>query len=339
MKRILFLAAAAAAIMSCNKDRIHTPAPEIPAAEHIHLTVGVEGAAATRATGIVGDATDEQKVNSLQVFVFNGEALDGYGAAENSKTVTIDCTAGSRDIYAVVNADDLSAVDSKAELLATVSVLDNDVKSFEMFGKVTETLTAGSSITVPVDRFAARVVVKKVTNALSSPALAAQTFRLESIHINNVAGDVDFGGTGSYTVSTWYNKTALQAANNLGKMTNDAPAATVASGNSYSTAHYFYAYPNDASTSIADAWSPRRTMLVLKVRIGSTLYDYPIVLPALESNKSYEIAEVKITRPGNLDDGNEGGEDEQKPVEGTDCSFTIKINDWTVVNITEGTTI
>ena len=69
------------------------------------------------------------------------------------------------------------------------------------------------------------------------------------------------------------------------------------------------------------------------------MYDYPITLPALESNKSYEISLVTITRPGNPDDGNEPDNDddidEEKPVVGFDQGFEITVNPWTVVTITE----
>lgn len=337
-KTFVSLFIAAAALVACNKEQ--GPASSVvPSGEKVDLTVGVSGKGITKITGIKGDNTDEAKVNSLQVFVFNGETLDGYVSAANSLTATVECTAGTREVFAVVNADDLSSVvTSRTSLMSQVSSLGSTVSDFEMIGTKTDEITKGSDMTIEVDRFAARVVVKKVTNALSS-GLASQTFTIKSIHINNVAADVDYGFSSGYTVDHWYHQTAFQASNTISGILADKPEATVAAGSSYSTAHYFYAYPNDEAMSIADAWSPRRTTVVLKVQIGDTLYDYPIILPELDSNHSYEIDEIKITRPGNKDDGEEGGEDEQKPVDGADCSFTIIVNPWTVVAVTEGTTI
>jgi hypothetical protein len=51
----------------------------------------------------------------------------------------------------------------------------------------------------------------------------------------------------------------------------------------------------------------------------------------MDSNKSYEIEEVKITRPGS--------DDPDEPVSFADATFSVNVIDWTVVPVTEGTTI
>lgn len=334
-KTFLILAAAAALASACSKET--EPISGSNTDRKLNLIVDISGSQDTKATGIQGDETDEEKVNSLQVFVFNGDIVDGYGKASAASSLKIGCTAGSREIYALVNVDnDLSTVKSKTDLLEKISSLNNAVSDFEMIGKVTENIqTDNQPVSVNVDRFAARIKVKKVTNALTSPALQTQTFTIKSIHITNVAGDINYGKSAGYSISKWYNKMALESQNNLSAITNDAPNAQVAYGKSYSTAHCFYSYPNGAAFSASTTWSPRASMLVLKVQIGSTLYNYPITLPALEHNKSYEIEEIKITRPGNLDDGTEGGTDEMTPVEGRDCQFEIQVNPWTVVTVSD----
>lgn len=337
-KTFVSIVFAAAALVACNKEEAPVSVPSQPA-EKVNLVIGVEGSAATKVTGIIGDDTDETKVNSLQVFVFNGDLLDGYGFAENSKTASVECTAGTREIYCVVNAVDLSSiVTSKTVLLAQVSRLGAGVNDFEMIGSKTEAVTRDGSINVPVDRFVSRVVVKKVTNALSA-GLAAQTFIVKSMHLNNVAGDIDYAKTAGYSIANWYHKTSFQQANTIESIIADKPEAEIPAGSSYDTDHFFYAYPNATEHAATLDWSPRRTTLVLKIQVGSTLYDYPIVLPALSGNHSYEIDEVKITRPGNVDDGTEGGADEQEPVDGASCSFTITVNPWTVIPVTDGIVI
>lgn len=334
-KTFLILAAAAALSSACSKDT--EPESGSGTIRKLNLIVEIAGSHDTKATGIIGDETDEKNVNSLQVFVFNGESVDGYGNGSSVKSLKIGCTAGPRDIYALVNvSEDLSTVTSQTQLLAKVSSLNNTKDGFEMIGKKSEMISSDNQpLTVNVDRFAARIRVKKITNALSSPALQAQTFTIKSIHITNVAGDIDFGKSAGYSISKWYNKMCLESGNNLGIITNDAPDIQVKHGQSYSTAHCFYSYPNNASFSPSTTWAPRASMLVLKIQIGNTLYDYPITLPALEHNKSYEIDEIKITRPGNLDDGKEGGTDEITPVEGRDCQFEIEVNPWTLVPVSD----
>ena len=325
------------AAVSCSK----TGSPADIPAEKIRIVVDVEGSAApgTRVTGVTSNSTStEAKVNSLQIFVFNGEQLDGYGSSSGSLTATASCTAGTRDIWAVVNAPALTSVSSKSQLLATVSDLAAEISNFQMVGSKSETLQKDGNVKITVDRLAARVVLKGIKNALTNAAQAA-SFKVLSVYLTNVAGDVDFGHSSSYTVSKWYNRRGYQSANNLGSFTYDAVNKTIASGASDTEAHYFYSMPNANAAAVGGPWTPRAARLVIKAEIAGVVYDYPITLPALESNKSYEISLVTITRLGNPDDGNEPDNDddidEEKPVVGFDQGFEITVNPWTVVTITE----
>ena len=334
---ILLGAVLVASAMSCNKN----DSPAARTAEKIRIVVDVEGSGApeTRVTGVTSNSTSsEAKVNSLQIFVFNGEQLDGYGSSSGSLTATASCTAGTRDIWAVVNAPALTSVSSKSQLLATVSDLAAEISNFQMVGSKSETLQKDGNVKITVDRLAARVVLKGIKNALTNAAQAA-SFKVLSVYLTNVAGDVDFGHSSSYTVSKWYNRRGYQSANNLGSFTYDAVNKTIASGASDTEAHYFYTMPNANAAAVGGPWTPRAARLVIKAEIAGVVYDYPITLPALESNKSYEISLVTITRLGNPDDGNEPNSnddiDEEKPVVGFDQGFEITVNPWTVVTITE----
>lgn len=340
MKKLFFLMTLAAAVTTaCRKEA--APESDDHQAQKTSLTVRVDDSMETKATDIKGDAEDEKKMNTIQVFVFNGEDIDGYGTATGTSSLTLGCTVGSRDVYALVNAPDLSSVSSRTGLLGQISELGNDIGNMEMIGSKPVDIKADTPpVNIEAERFAARVVVKKVTNALTSLALQKQEFTIQSMHLNNVAGDVDYGVTESYQPKIWYNQAAYKSdSNSPGSMTYDGIASVVGAGLSYDEVHYFYAYPNKAPHSSALDWSPRATMLVLKIRIGETLYNYPIRLPALESNRSYEIDEIRITRPGNKDDGIAGGTDEQEPVQGKDCTFTVSVKGWDPITVTEGTTI
>ena len=112
--------------------------------------------------------------------------------------------------------------------------------------------------------------------------------------------------------------------------THDAPAASVVNEEAYSTQHTFYCYPNKAADSDATSWSPRRTRLVLKTTLGTDTYYYPVTLPELENNKSYEL-ELTITRPGS--------DNADMPVSFEDCAFEITVKPWTVVAVTDGIVI
>ena len=319
MKKSIFaFAAALAALVACNKNEATPMQPQdqeslVPC----ELTVGICGAM-TKATAVAAD--NEAKVNRLQVFVFRGDDLDAYASVENAKELTLSCTAGERVVYALVNAPDYSTVPGKAALLAKVSELEaNTLTNFEMVGSKTVTLPQSEKVSIDVNRIASRVVLKKITRNFTSAALQALDFTVDAIYLVNVAGNTSYDLTAA--PAAWYN--VAENKNELASLLYDAPAAPIVNGQSYPTAHTFYAYPNDLAVNT--------TRIVIETTLGETKYYYPINLPAMDSNKSYEIEEVKITRPGS--------DNPDEPVSFEDASFSINVIDWTVVPVTEGTTI
>jgi uncharacterized membrane protein len=320
MKKSIFaFAAALAALVACTKNEA-TPMQPQNEPETLYpceLTVGICGAM-TKATAVTTE--NEAKVNNLQIFVFRGDDLDAYASVDNAKEITLSCTAGEREVYALVNAPDYSAVPGKAALLAKVSELSaNSLTNFEMVGSKSVTLPQASTVSIDVNRIASRVVLKKITRNFTSAALQALDFSVDAIYLINVAGNTSYDLTKA--PAAWYN--VAKNNNELASLLYDAPASAVANGQSYTPVHTFYGYPNDLSVNT--------TRLVIETTLGTTKYYYPINLPAMESNKSYEIEEVTITRPGS--------DDPDEPVSFADASFSINVIDWTVVPVTEGTTI
>ena len=319
MKKSIFaFAAALAALVACNKNDVAPMQPQnqeslVPC----ELTVGICGSM-TRATAVTKD--NEAKVNNLQVFVFRGDDLDAYASVDNAQELTLSCTAGDRVVYALVNAPDYSDVPGKAALLAKVSELEaNTLTNFEMVGSKSVTLPQSEKVSIDVNRIASRVVLKKITRNFTSEALQALNFKVDAIYLINVAGNTSYDL--SAAPAKWYN--VAENKNELASLLYDAPASLITNGQSYSTAHTFYAYPNDLATNT--------TRLVIETTLGETKYYYPINLPEMAANKSYEIEEVKITRPGS--------DNPDEPVSFADATFSINVIDWTVVPVTEGTTI
>lgn len=276
---------------------------------------------------VIGNEADEMTVKSFQVFIFREDGtLDAYAKASGVTETTVKCTMGKRQTYVVVNAPDLSSVTTKTGLLSSVSLLaDNSLNSLQMAGcGEFADITTDCDISVEVRHICARVQVAKVTNALSAPALAALPFSLEGIYLTNVAGDVKYSLEG--TPSVWLSKTAYDASDVTNALHCDMFATPVAlgSGKSHDSVHTFYAYPNSSSESVSGLpWSPRCTRVVVKVKIGGMTYFYPIDLPALDSNRSYLINELKITRPGSTT------EDETVQTAALDVQITVK--DWDTV--------
>lgn len=319
MKKSIFaFAAALAALVACNKNDVAPMQPQnqeslVPC----ELTVGICGAM-TKATAVSAD--NEAKVNNLQVFVFRGDDLDAYASVDNAQELTLSCTAGDRVVYALINAPDYSAVPGKTALLAKVSELSaNSLANFEMVGSKSVTLPQSEKVSIDVNRIASRVVLKKITRSFTSEALQVLNFKVDAIYLINVAGNTSYDL--SADPAKWYN--VAENKNELASLLYDAPASLITNGQSYSTAHTFYAYPNDLATNT--------TRLVIETTLGETKYYYPINLPEMAANKSYEIEEVKITRPGS--------DNPDEPVSFADATFSINVIDWTVVPVTEGTTI
>lgn len=341
MKNI-FLSAAVAALMifpSCNKDEA---VPSEQQAKKVSIDVSiVSGATSTKASGTVNTTTAEyhttaeQRVNNLQVFVFRDDVLDGYASVDNSASTSVECTAGTRDIYCLVNAPaTLGSTVSKSALLAAVSELAENPTNFEMVGISTEkNLSSGgdTDIEVPVSRLASKIVIKGIENSLRT----GKPMKISRIYISNVAGQVNYGlDVHSPADGKWYNKGGYQASNNLGSFTQDLGlSADVANGATYSTNHYFYAYPNDnPQVNHSGTWTPKRTMLVVQIDYDGKLYDYPIDLGVdLEPNKMYVLNNLKLVNLGNPDDGEEGGDDEENPVSGSTVQVSVDIVDWSLV--------
>ena len=319
MKKSIFaFAAALAALVACNKNEATPMQPQnqeslVPC----ELTVGICGSM-TKATAVTKE--NEAKVNNLQVFVFRGDDLDAYASVDNAMELTLSCTAGERVVYALVNAPDYSAVPGKAALLAKVSELSaNSLTNFEMVGSKTVTLPQSEKVSIDVNRIASRVVLKKVTRNFTSAALQSLDFTVDAIYIINVAGNTSYDLKAA--PATWYNVAKFQSNDKVNSLLHDSVNKSVDNGASYPTQHAFYSYPNDATD--------KTTRLVIETTLGETKYYYPINLPAMESNKSYEIAEVTITRPGS--------DDPDVPVSFEDATFSINVIDWTVVPVEDVT--
>ena len=329
MRHKIFLAAwliAAVCTFSCSKEQTEQ-ADRLTENinDRIELTVGINRSL-TKSSTITDD--DEVKVNTLQVFVFRDDALDAYASAENVSEVTLSCTNGERTVYAIVNAPDMSHISSKTALLATKTTLSNYPEyGFEMIGSKDVILPQTSTITIDVSRIVSRVILKQVTRNFTSPALADQEFSIDEVYLLNVAGDTNYGLTDEpefWINAGWYDGT-------LPELTHDGSEANIINGDHWPLNYRYYAYPNDSEDSTEEEWCPRRTRLVLKTTLGGKVYYYPVTLPELEPNKSYEIENLTITRPGS--------DNPDKPVTFQDATFDINVLPWSVVPVTEGVTI
>ena len=341
----LAFAAALTVLTACNQDDTQ-PMPTQPEPENLpSVSVRLDISSAsplTRAT--TTDTDDEAKVNAVDYFVF--KAIDGNWVIDTYKHVNsgthteLTLTQGIRRICAIVNPTvDYSNAAMFGDLISKPTALkDQALDSFTMYGYSDQTISASTTeIDVPVNRIAARVKIHKITNALTNATLSASAFQITRIFLRRVPGEAlfeNYPGT--------YNKYAVTGVgDNLSKTpgtldaTTEKPRinsfiykaletpATVAHNESYTTAHSFYSFPMYEFEELMS--------LSVEIKIGNQFYTYPVELKfPIERNRSYEINELKITRPGNPSNGDDTlSDDETQPIEFvTVDNVHVTVSDW-----------
>ena len=314
MKIIYLISAALAALtlLSCEREDINTEN------KPVKVTVSIQGTAPTRATSV--SYSDEAKVESLQVYVFNNGKLEDYQNAGAAMTAQLTATSGLRTVWALVNAPTIKDLTTENELKAKVSRLaDNDIDAFVMVGSTSQELKDRLTIPITVKRFVSRVSIKKISTDFQE-ALSSQTVSIDGIYLINVAADNTYAADG--TPNTWVNQLKHKD-NDYDALLYDKVSATVSNKKAYEKEHVFYPYPNPTSQDTYDStWAPRHTILVVEVTLQNKKGYYPVVLPILESNKTYVIDEMIIRHLPN--------DDPYKPLETGDASVQITVNEWEV---------
>lgn len=135
--KVLLVVAIALGMMACNNEQ---DVPEISGEKDASISIKVfpsSDSPSFRATGnLSGDGITEDglpaesAIKKLEVWVFAGDVLDGYGSSDSEspyEVKNIVAHVGSRDIVVVANANIGNVITSKATLLATLKDLPTDV--------------------------------------------------------------------------------------------------------------------------------------------------------------------------------------------------------------------
>lgn len=322
MKKAYILALALFSVLSCGKQEVLPEAEP----EWTDLTVSIEGRKVVTSTKAIMDGDAESNIESVQILAFHEDGtLDAYSKG-NGSAITLKCTVGEREIYAVVNSgEDLSSVKTRDELLGKQTLLDdNSLRSFVMIGSGKVTLPC-ESLVIKVDRVVSRVVLRKVTNGLLD-AFASNSIEITGAYLINVAGDrVELFG-GESGVKTWLSRMRHEDHPTKG-LTYESVGQSLVHGKSDVNVRAFYACPNlTVGDAHLGAWTPRHTRLVVETRIMGNTYYYPMTLPVIRSNHSYEIKELIIRRLG--------AANPDEALDPAAASFEVEIADWTYVKVT-----
>lgn len=323
MKKTLFALAAlsAALFCSCNKT-LTTPSPK-EAPSEVSLTISAD----FPSTKSVNKSDDERTVNNLQVYVFNasGTRLEAYGTAQSS-SLSLSVVTGEKLIAAVTNFRPTTDVTTIDALRAKVSDLDeNATSSFVMFGSLNETITASTSVVVPVRSLAARVLIKKITNNMQIPQYQNVPVIVTGIFLINVGGESNIGCSLGANAIKYYNKRDNNG--DVSSLLSKTLNSSLSKGASYSVESRFYCYPNPAATdNFSETWCPRFTRLVVQTSIDNQTFYYPISLKnGVAANNSYEVKELVITRLG--------AEIPDTDIMQGAATFTVDVLPWTDVDM------
>lgn len=237
-----------------------------------------------------------------------------------SESVVLTCKTGPKKVVSLVNAPEITDVTTYSALCSASSFLDdNTIDSMVMSGETEVNLTATSSVTIPVSRLAAKVVLRQVMNNFKFKSDQDAEFLVTHVYLLNVGAER--GYLSAATPKQWYNMMELD--------TFDSPAFTYEQlsspvklpySSTWTADKYFYCYPNPTETDSSDeTWSARRTRLVLEATLDGEVMYYPVTLPVIEPNSSYEVT-VRITR--------RGSPSPDIPVTGIAAEFSVDVQSW-----------
>lgn len=317
MKNINLLAAFAVTLtlLSCNDVLdIAVPSPS-DADGRTALTVTLDDifSCGTKTSGQT--EANESAIKSCQVFVFrvdNGKldasSYSGSLSSAGGCSVTLNCTAGARKVYAVVNAaqDYTSSVKDESSLLAlTTDLKDNSAGALFMVGSASATLSEGScSVSVSVSRAAASISLNRISVDMHAAAYKGKgMFKVNRIYLLNVCGRTNFAlnaNPASIAADYWYAKLQKETDSAKKALIADdfASPVTIENGASHDKTYTYYAYPNNCAHSTSVSFSQRATLLVVEATLDGETYYYPLKFDKIEGNKRYVISNLTIHRPG-----------------------------------------
>lgn len=339
MKKCFLLIAAIVAI-SCSKNELNLE--ELNQVES-NLTLFVNSVNKVDPKSAVGDHSnqdDDNKINKLEVFVFNKEGdkdglLDAYQlfTGDNLTNINIKATTGKKIIYVIANSPkenwyDINTLDNFITNVANLKT--ESLKNFIMTGSVTSILQPITSLSISISRLVAKIELQGIkTNFNGTPYNGCELTNVKVFLMNVNSNKYYYNGLMD-------NNTIL---NNKGFIIDDVNDCKMENmlydeinidinDDGYSTRHYFYAYEN--LVCLAD--NPDVTKLVIQADLNGTTYYYPVSINqenygynpdnghfGIRRNTQYSIS-ITISRPGSLDPNT--------PLEHGVLNSSLNILDW-----------
>lgn len=290
---------------SCRREPLVVAAPEPDGRLDVSFVLDVPSADTKVSSPSAGD---EQRVNRWALYVYDssgGQVARGWTSSSGGMDVFLN--QGTYRVVALVNYPDSGASAfnpdgdySRTDLLGRAASLgQNAVSSLMMVADQEVTVSSSGTKQVAVSRHVARVGVVGITRQNgSNNAFNSASFTVTGIFVDNVLVSSRYDGvpTSAQTASgdSWYRKmgadgtdTALNAL-----LVENGLSIGLSAGQTHSVSHYFYVYPNpvEADSRSVSAWSPRRTRLVIRADVGGLTCYYPVTMPVMAANASYNVS-------------------------------------------------
>ncbi|MBO4624380.1 MAG: hypothetical protein J5646_02655 [Bacteroidales bacterium] len=246
------------------------------------------------ATKVLGTATEESAVNTLQIFVFkdlsstdptqNLLETDKW-SSDGRTTLTLNTYVGKKKVWALVNAPRQS-FENEYELMSHYSMLEeNSATGLVMTGgtgiEVGEFNTAASvgaitPVSITVTHLGARISVRNINVDFSNTSLEGCFLDIKEVYVLNAVNSVSLGGTSRTTAelgssACWYNLEAWNesvpaAARAILGDRGDMGISIGPTTGTQDLNRHFYVYPN-VSTAANDnteaTASARLTRIIL----------------------------------------------------------------------------
>ena len=102
----------------------------------------------------------ENAVNNFQIYVFDdNNKLEVYKKVD-ATTVTLECRPGEKRFVALANAPEIKSISDYETMQAQTSKLEeNTIGNFVMIGEITTKVTEPSSVSIPVSRITAKIIL------------------------------------------------------------------------------------------------------------------------------------------------------------------------------------
>ena len=283
------------------------------------VSVSITGVNLT--TKAVSNPEDERRINTCQLYVFSTEGKLFNRLVSDSTDFEFFIGNGLYNVYAFVNAPELplNPESEYAFLGSTIKLSDNNCGNIVMTGSLKGVcITESSDLEIEVSRMVSKVNCS-VKVDIGSEMFREMDFEVLSVFMTNVVGEETiFSEDFVPADSMWFNKRNYCPSEN-DNLLYDEVNEIVPGGDSLRTKSTFYILPNRCEDpEDRDGWSPRRTRFVVKARLGSFVYYYPVTIPRVISNREYYIT-LDIKSIGYLDP-----EDTEETLQAATCAVTIQ---------------